>query len=159
MTPEILAQELVNRVNKTKGYDDRLWSLINSVAAGIVTNERNGELYIREKSGMALSDFECFNAGLKKYGLEISKKGFKTFLRKTKTCMRRLVKEELAKDPVDFNDAMKKVILYEPFEFKYKGIYERAYTIYQVICSAIVEWQDAAMIIAGEVNGYMNIKN
>ena len=149
MTPEELAVEIVARVNKADWYVDELWSLINSIS-GVVIYETEGRVFIRDvHSSMYCSDFEAFEEEL---GIKLSRKGFKTFMKKTKTCLRKLVKEELAKEPENFFEAMKKALFYEPLELKYTGKYEKAYKIYRIMVDASANVQDAAMEVAEELN-------
>ena len=149
MTPEELAVEIVALVNRADWYVDKLWSLINSIS-GVVVYETEGRAFIRDvHSSMYFSDFETFEEEL---GIKLSRKGFKTFMKKTKTCLRKLVKEELAKEPENFFEAMKKALLYEPLELKYTGKYEKAYKIYRIMVDASVNVQDAAMEVAEELN-------
>lgn len=149
MTPEELAVEIVTRVNKADWYVDKLWSLINSIS-GVVIYETEGRAFIRDvHSSIYFSDFETFEEEL---GIKLSRKGFKTFMKKTKTCLRKLVKEELAKEPENLFEAMKKVLFYEPLELKYTGKYEKAYKIYRIMVDASANVQDAAMEVAEELN-------
>ena len=149
MTPEELAREIVNRVNEATWYDDGLWAIINAIAGAKVTYEDDGSIIIRDKYMQGLIGYISFNELL---GVNIPSKGFKTYIKKTKTCLKKLVKEELSKEPVDLKDAMKKVLLYEPLNIKFNGKYEKAYNVYCIISETLGDWQDAAMEVAKELN-------
>lgn len=157
ITPEELAKELVTRVNKAKKYDDELWTIINSISAGIATYEENGMIFIRDNKGSPVSDYRCFRGELyETFGVEVPKKGFKTFLRKTKTCLRKLVKEELKKE-ADFEEALNKVQFYDSLGFVFTGIYEMAYCFYRLDLS--YNWENGTRRFAKRFKNNIAIKN